>query len=461
MPDAVATDSRIPARVVPVMVDVPAGDFDMGARSDGDDKQWGQRYHDDPSRELPVHTVMLDAYKIGKYEITNGQFAVVLNWALEKGYLKDDDGGRYSGGPAYVDEGDRQFVVNPDSSYSRIEYSGGEFSCETLDEYSMDDHPVSLVTWYGSVAFCNWLSEMVGLTPCYDLSTWKLTKPFPNGYRLPTEAEWERAAAWDPERPTEPVDLRHWIYAFMSDTLSGKNRANYHENVNPLRLSSYPQTSPVGYYNGVNGGTMDSRSPVGCYDMCGNVREWCHDLYGGDYYATGGPPWKNPTGPTDVHNLRIFRGGSCLNYGVSDKRSATRFGHSPDRPIKDLGFRVARTSHGLEVEGEKPEQPEAPAKGEGTGEQPQPPVPADLQAHTPGEEQTFADIELVWVPPGTFTMGSEDGDFDERPAHRVTLSRGFWLGKYELTKGQWKSACHSLRQALIHCAPLEFSKMVL
>lgn len=174
MSHAVATDSPLSTQVVPVMVDVPAGDFNMGARSDGDDKQWGKRYREYPSRELPVHTVTLDAYKIGKYEITNAQFAAVLNWALEKGYLKDSEGAR--------------------------------FSCKMRDGYSMADHPLSLVTWYGSVAFCNWLSEMLDLTPCYDLSTWKLTTPFPNGYRLPTEAEWERVAAWDPERPTEPVD---------------------------------------------------------------------------------------------------------------------------------------------------------------------------------------------------------------------------------------------------------------
>jgi formylglycine-generating enzyme required for sulfatase activity/ankyrin repeat protein len=420
------------------MVDVPPGDFDMGARSDGDDKQWGY-YHEDSSRELPAHTVTLDAYKIGKYEITNAQFAAALNWAQEKGYLKDDQGGRYFGGAMYVDEGDKRFVFNPNSSYSQIAYSGGKFSLKTRDGYSMEDHPVTAVTWYGSVAFCNWLSEALGLDPCYDLSTWKLIEPFPNGYRLPTEAEWERAAAWDPERPAAPVDLRHWTYAFMSDTLSGTNRANYHEGVNPLRLARTPRTSPVGYFDGVNGGTIDSPSPVGCYDMCGNVSEWVHDLYGGDYYATGGPPWKNPTGPTDVHNLRVFRGGSCQGYGVASKRSASRFRFTPDKVIRDLGFRVARTGHGVEVEGERPEPLEAPVKAESHGERPEPPAPVIAETHEPGVERTFAGVEFVWVPPGAFMMGSESGDFDEGPAHRVALSRGFWLGKYELTKGQWKS----------------------
>lgn len=444
--DADATDSGISLQVVPVMVDVPAGNFKMGNRGDGDDLQVGRLSPNAEKRELPVHTVTLDAYKIGKYEITNGQFAAALNWAQEKGYLKDGQGGRYSGGSIYADEGDRQFIINPNVGYTQIMYSGGKFSCKTRDGYSMESHPVTNATWYGSVVFCNWLSEMVGLTPCYDLSTWRLTTPFPNGYRLPTEAEWERAAAWDPERPAAPVDLRHWIYGFMADAVvsprpgtsmpRSAHRANYTEGVNPLTLTRSPKTSPVGFFNGINIGTVDSRSPVGCYDMSGNVAEWCHDLYKDDYYATGGPPWKNPTGP-GIGKVRVVRGGAYNgSFNMTNMRTAGRTGASADRMTEYIGFRVARTPHGVEVEGEQPEQPEAPAL---LARQPESPVREAAAIHTPGEERTLAGIEFVWVPPGTFMMGSEDGFHSEGPPHRVTISRGLWLGKYELTKGQWKS----------------------
>ena len=60
----------------------------------------------------------------------------------------------------------------------------------------MASHPVVRVSWFGAVAYCNWRSEMEGLQPCYDLETWTRYEPVRSGYRLPTEAEWERAASW-------------------------------------------------------------------------------------------------------------------------------------------------------------------------------------------------------------------------------------------------------------------------
>ncbi|MBW2183337.1 MAG: SUMF1/EgtB/PvdO family nonheme iron enzyme [Deltaproteobacteria bacterium] len=226
----------------------------------------------------------------------------------------------------------------------RIIYSDGEFVVEERDIYPMEDHPVHRVSWYGAVVYCNWLSEANGLTPCYDTITWEcdFTK---NGYRLPTEAEWERAAAWD--------GSKHWIYSIVTDTLTGSDRVNwggmYTNTGNPLGLSASPYTSPVGWFDGVNVGyreveTVDSPSPVGCYDMSGNVFEWCHDRYDNRYYEFS--PESNPTGPL-IGADRVIRGGGCQVRQMF-QRSAYRRGWNPGTTRSGqsytLGFRLARNN---------------------------------------------------------------------------------------------------------------------
>jgi formylglycine-generating enzyme required for sulfatase activity len=223
------------------MVYVPACTFTMGARDDGDDLIY--RWDD----ELPRHEVTLSAYYIGKYEITNGQYCEVLNWAKGMGYLENSSGGSYTGGNVYKNGNILLFV---DSSYCQISYSGGSFTWKYRDTYSMENHPVVEVSWYGAVAFCNWLSEKEVKTQAYNLSTWELVNKSGGGYRLPTEAEWERASAWD--------GSKHWIYGYTSDNGNNRNRYNHYDEVgvtgyvNPFGLSSLPFTSPVGWFNGVN-----------------------------------------------------------------------------------------------------------------------------------------------------------------------------------------------------------------
>jgi formylglycine-generating enzyme required for sulfatase activity len=313
------------------MVSVPAGTFTMGRRDDGDDGTYGY------SDELPRHQVTLSAYQIGKYEVTNGQCCGVLNWALGRGYLKNSTGGAYTGGDVYASGGYVLLAVS--DSYCQIQYSGGSFTWKTRDSYSMESHPVVDVTWYGAVCFANWLSEKEGLTPCYNLSTWALTVPYPNGYRLPTEAEWERAAAWD--------GSKHWIYGFLSDTLTGKNRCNYYDGnpdyVNPLGLTTWPYTSPVGWFNGTNVSpngsvqTVNGPSPVGAYDMSGNAWGWCHDWYGS--YSSGAQT--NPTG-VGSGSSRVLRGGHWYNYAYFC-RSALRDASYPADRYYDVGVRFVRT----------------------------------------------------------------------------------------------------------------------
>ena len=318
---------------VPEMIPVAGSTFTMGRRDDGDDGPYGF------SNEVPRHDVTLSTYEIGKFEITNQQVCDVYNWANGQGYFTTVD--------ATTAQAFGQELLDLDLSYSPIEYGGGVFSPETrtglpgTTTYSMGDHPAIMISWYGAVAYCNWLSEIMGLTPVYDTGTW--TANFANGgYHLPTEAQWERAAAWD--------GSKHWIYSFTSDTLTGKDRCNYldfnPDFVNPLGLTSWPYTSPVGWFDGnntsPNGGiaTQDSPAPVGAYDMSGNVWEWCHDWYASDYYTWGGPPWDDPEGPTSGTH-RVRRGGSWFNEFYYC-RSAYRSGSSPGGSYYHIGFRLAR-----------------------------------------------------------------------------------------------------------------------
>jgi beta-lactam-binding protein with PASTA domain len=319
-----------------LMLPVAAGTFTMGNSGAGDDETNGS------ADESPAHQVTLSAYQIGKYEVTNEQFCAVLNWAYAQGHLKDFSGAAWTGvGDPYVGGDSVHGIIFSAASY--IQFSNGTFTPKNATgqpnqtSYPTNKHPVMAVSWYGAAAFCNWLSEMNGLTPCYDMTTanWPLVvaPPTSGGYRLPTEAEWERAAAWD--------GTKHWIYGFTSDTLTGLSQANYDEG-NPFGLTLEPYTSPVDWFNGTNenpnGGltTTDSVSPVGAYGMSGNASEWCSDFYLETYYSGGA--MTDPTGPDTAQQHRVARGGS---YGSTSAncRSAYRAGRAPAESGK--GFRVA------------------------------------------------------------------------------------------------------------------------
>jgi formylglycine-generating enzyme required for sulfatase activity len=314
-------------------ISIPAGTFEMGRPYRNIDSS--------AQNEVPVHDVYLDAYAIGKYEVTNQQMADVLNWAYDQGYLYNRNGVSYTGGAVGVyAHGEYLMSTYADWEDSSIEFSAGKFTVQSRTGYGgqsfdMSSHPANLVSWYGCVAYCNWRSEMEGLDSCYNFTGWSRYAPVRNGYRLPTEAEWERAAAWDGDR--------HWRYGFSSDTISAA-RANYslEFSLNPLGLTTDPKTSPVGWFNGVNVSpngnvqTQDSRSPVGAYDMSGNLEEWCHDWYSWGYYATS--PGSNPEGGAFPHT-RVVRGGAYYS-GQKATRAAYREGRQENY---GYGLRVART----------------------------------------------------------------------------------------------------------------------
>ena len=316
----------------PGMVLIPGGEFEMG-----------DSFAEGGSHERPVHTVYLSPYSIDIYEVTNEQYANALNWALAQGGLISVISGLvYQPGS----EPDYLFYceTNSYSPDSRITWNGSVFGTVAGKE----DHPMVTVTWYGAVAYCNWRSAMEGKPLCYDLSSWTCDFGVA-GYRLPTEAEWEKAAGWD------PVQSRHFRFSEHTDgcgydCLDGQ-RANFWNSGNPFATGAFPYTTPVGFYNGelhskVDFGwpgsqpsvqTQDAQSYYGCYDMTGNVSEFCHDWYSDAYYSSS--PGSNPTGPASGY-FRVHRGGN-FGYVTHECRSAYRANRAPDAFASGVGFRCA------------------------------------------------------------------------------------------------------------------------
>lgn len=204
------------------------------------------------------------------------------------------------------------------------------------------NYPVELVDWFDCVKWCNARSEQAGLTPVYytdagltQIYTSGEVTPYVNwtadGYRLPTEAEWEKAARGG-------LNGRRFPWGNRID----ENQANYYGDTNHYSYDLGP--------NGLNaigsvGGTTPATSPVGSfdvngyglYDMVGNVREWCWDWYGTPY---GQPTSINPTGPATGSN-RVWR-GSDFSTGVLIMQCSSRSSNAPSVSNASIGFRCAR-----------------------------------------------------------------------------------------------------------------------
>ncbi len=291
-------------------------------------------------------------FAVSPFEVTNAQFAAVLNYALALGVLESEPETksvftRYQGGDVYVN-GKLLLDITEGSS---IQFDGAAFfvaPAHTTDEEPVDmsNYPVTNVTWYGAIAFCNWYSQMRNLIPLYDLDLWRLTDDYrngwiegPEGYRLPFEPEWELAAAWEPQGQAKFIPGTHWTFGTMSNFLDS-TLANYNEN-NPMSLNSVPYVTPVGYYNGANPGTWEAISPSYCYDMSGNVAEW---VYG----RANAYPDYDPYGWDEVEKdglleERVVRGGSW-NDDEYSQRTAYRSAQLPEVADNKTGFRVVKNS---------------------------------------------------------------------------------------------------------------------
>lgn len=274
---------------------------------------------------IPSFQVRLSPYELGTYEVTNGEFADVLNYAHGEGYLTNPSGAAYAGGDVYF-AGQRLYALS--ASGAQIAFSAGIFSPKTRDTLPMDGHPVTQVTWYGAAAYCNWLSEQAGLESNYDPDDlWRAAYPPANGFRLPSEAEWEHAAGW--------VDVDGAFgFPTSTDTLSTQ-QANYSSS-NPLSLTNAPFTTPGGYYDG-NNGTTDSPSPLGAYDMAGNAAEWCADRYDAYFEYSATDPIGSYTGPR-----RVVRGGAWADTDAACETTA-RESALGSTASNRIGFRIARS----------------------------------------------------------------------------------------------------------------------
>ena len=317
---------------------IPPGSFQMGDALDG-------------LSDAPTHIVNVSGFFMARNLVTKADWDTVRTWGLSHGY---EDLATGAGKAA--------------------------------------DHPVQTITWYDMVKWCNARSEMDGLTPCYSLSgaVYRTTSSdavvcnwAANGYRLPTEAEWEKAARGGLSGKRFP-----W-----GDTIS-QSQANYYGNTNysyDLGPNGYnsigilggsPYTSPVGSF---------APNGYGLYDMAGNVWERCWDWYGS--YAAGPP--------TDPRGVSLGSARVSLGSGYSNDAQcccvAHRGYHDPTVVGESLGFRVARSS--------------------------ETPDPA-----------TFS-----LIPAGSFQMGNamaEDTDITDAPIRSVTVS-AFYMGQNLVTKADW------------------------
>jgi formylglycine-generating enzyme required for sulfatase activity len=275
---------------------IPAGSFTMGN---------GLSASEGSSDELPTHTVFVSAFYMDKYEMTKALWDSVYVWGLEHGYSFDNVG---SGKAA--------------------------------------DHPVQLINWYDMVKWCNARSEKEERVVAYytDAAQTKVYRTgqvelqndwvkWNAGYRLPTEAEWEKAAMGGASGHRFPWGdtITQSQANYLSYWSDGKPYFSY--DLNPtegydpgFQAGGYPYTSPVGSFE-ANG--------YGLYDMAGNVWEWCWDWY--DSYSSSSQT--DPRGPTSV-SFRVFRGGSWNNVAMN-LRCAYRGNMGPGAHYSNLGFRCA------------------------------------------------------------------------------------------------------------------------
>jgi sulfatase modifying factor 1 len=258
--------------LAPDLARIPAGDFLMGAADAEED-------------ERPVHRVYVSEFFIGRFPVTQDEYA---RFVRATGYPAPAIRGlpliAAGGRDGLFKDLAAPYVWNYD------EPPAGHGS-----------HPIVLVRYDDAVAYCRWLSESLG-----------------RAFRLPTEAEWEKAARGAAE------GLR---YPWGGEV--EPSRCNY---LSDPKVKRERGTRPTGTY---------PPNAYGLYDVIGNVWEWVSDWYSPEYYGSGDV--RDPRGPVSG-NMRIVRGGSWVNDDVSMLRCAYRHKVPPDTYAHSVGFRIASSA---------------------------------------------------------------------------------------------------------------------
>ncbi len=240
----------------------------------------------------PPFTVILSPYYIGKYEVRNDEF---YYFVADSGYsdssLWSDDGWKY---------------IQSEGRTRPVDWIEGDEPWVKCELSNTPDRPVNNIAWYEAEAYCNWLSIKTG-----------------NIFTLPTEAQWERAARGpDPGRP--------FTYGTVHDSSKYNN------------MMYSGKLYPVGYYKG-------DKSYDGCYDMAGNLLEFCADWYKVEIYQEykENEPVYNPDGPdSSPAGGRSIRG--IFNFFHQDWeieyqiQTITRSNLDPDNRIQCQGFRIIK-----------------------------------------------------------------------------------------------------------------------
>jgi formylglycine-generating enzyme required for sulfatase activity len=290
---------------------IPAGSFTMGSPTTEPGRNTDETQH---------QVTLTHGIYVQTTEVTNQQYMDMAQWAYDHGYAR-------AGPSTLLDnlDGSTWTLAGLSGAISEgndITFSNGIFSCIN------PDHPVTYVTWYGAVAYCDWLSLQQGLPRAYyHLASnpgWQCNSGNPYaavGYRLPTEAEWEYACR------------------------AGSTTAFANGPITQLGCSPIdPNLDMMGWYCGSPSGggrAVAQKTPNawGLYDMHGNVWEWCNDSYG----SYGG----NVTDPvgSGTDSYHVLRGGSGWTNAQSCRSAQRRFGGlDVIDSYFEVGFRPVRSA---------------------------------------------------------------------------------------------------------------------
>ncbi len=280
----------------PEMVLVKGGTFNMG-------NPFSDKLRKGDDDEKPVHKVKVHDFYIAKYEVTVGEY---------KEFIAD---GSYN---EFVRFGvEHRLPSPPDSVWWQGHPDSKAYWKGQVNEWWgwNNKFPMFHLSWYQAVAYCNWLSEKTGYEKCYSITSegsieCDLSK---NGYRLPTEAEWEYAA-------------------------KGGNKSNDYRFSGSDNFNEVAWVDDNTFLRGPKVIGTKKANELGIYDMSGNVWEWCTDYYSPFFYND-----KNSNNPVNLQptGYRVIRGGSW-HYRVEYATITTRDGPKPGFSNYNYGFRVAR-----------------------------------------------------------------------------------------------------------------------